>query len=74
MCCLSMPQCSFLFSVVSPYSFSIGNTSDMEPYLHGGIAVQVKTPKMFYFVSVFGKSRFFSVNSISIESRVQEII
>eukprot|EP00076_Gallus_gallus_P040083 XP_025005621.1 ubiquitin-like modifier-activating enzyme 6 isoform X2 [Gallus gallus] len=36
-------------TVVSPYSFSIGNTSDMEPYLHGGIAVQVKTPKMFYF-------------------------
>uniref|UniRef100_A0A8B9MHD7 E1 ubiquitin-activating enzyme n=1 Tax=Accipiter nisus TaxID=211598 RepID=A0A8B9MHD7_9AVES len=36
-------------TVVSPYSFSIGDTSDMEPYLHGGIAVQVKTPKMFYF-------------------------
>uniref|UniRef100_A0A8C2Y5N8 E1 ubiquitin-activating enzyme n=1 Tax=Coturnix japonica TaxID=93934 RepID=A0A8C2Y5N8_COTJA len=36
-------------TVVSPYSFSIGNTSDMEPYLHGGIAVQVKTPKMFCF-------------------------
>ncbi|KAJ7398933.1 Ubiquitin-like modifier-activating enzyme 6 [Pitangus sulphuratus] len=35
--------------VVSPYSFSIGDTSEMEPYLHGGIAVQVKTPKMFYF-------------------------
>lgn len=42
----------FLSSVVSPYSFSIGNTSDMEPYLHGGIAVQVKTPKTFCFVSV----------------------
>ncbi|XP_025940181.1 ubiquitin-like modifier-activating enzyme 6 isoform X2 [Apteryx rowi] len=36
-------------TVVSPYSFSIGDTTDMEPYLHGGIAVQVKTPKMFYF-------------------------
>uniref|UniRef100_A0A8C3LZC5 Ubiquitin-like modifier-activating enzyme 6 n=1 Tax=Chrysolophus pictus TaxID=9089 RepID=A0A8C3LZC5_CHRPC len=47
-------------TVVSPYSFSIGNTSDMEPYLHGGIAVQVKTPKMFYFVSVFVKASFFS--------------
>ncbi|KAG8139692.1 hypothetical protein E2320_002448, partial [Naja naja] len=32
-------------SVISPYSFSIGNTADMEPYLHGGIAVQVKIPK-----------------------------
>uniref|UniRef100_A0A8C6YRS6 Ubiquitin-like modifier-activating enzyme 6 n=1 Tax=Nothoprocta perdicaria TaxID=30464 RepID=A0A8C6YRS6_NOTPE len=38
-------------TVVSPYSFSIGDTTDMEPYLHGGIAIQVKTPKMFYFVS-----------------------
>ncbi|EMP31703.1 Ubiquitin-like modifier-activating enzyme 6 [Chelonia mydas] len=36
-------------TVVSPYSFSIGDTSDMEPYLHGGIAVQVKTPKIFCF-------------------------
>ncbi|XP_062430413.1 ubiquitin-like modifier-activating enzyme 6 isoform X3 [Rhea pennata] len=36
-------------TVVSPYSFSIGDTTDMEPYLHGGIAIQVKTPKMFYF-------------------------
>ncbi|KAH0627077.1 hypothetical protein JD844_002460 [Phrynosoma platyrhinos] len=36
-------------TVISPYSFSIGNTTDMEPYLHGGIAVQVKTPKIFHF-------------------------
>uniref|UniRef100_A0A8C9FHY5 E1 ubiquitin-activating enzyme n=1 Tax=Pavo cristatus TaxID=9049 RepID=A0A8C9FHY5_PAVCR len=57
-------------TVVSPYSFSIGNTSDMEPYLHGGIAVQVKTPKMFYFVSVFGKTRFFSVNSAPLQIHV----
>uniref|UniRef100_A0A8C3TV16 E1 ubiquitin-activating enzyme n=1 Tax=Catharus ustulatus TaxID=91951 RepID=A0A8C3TV16_CATUS len=40
-------------TVVSPYSFSIGDTSGMEPYLHGGIAVQVKMPKMCYFVSVY---------------------
>uniref|UniRef100_A0A8C3TQY2 Ubiquitin-like modifier-activating enzyme 6 n=1 Tax=Catharus ustulatus TaxID=91951 RepID=A0A8C3TQY2_CATUS len=39
-------------TVVSPYSFSIGDTSGMEPYLHGGIAVQVKMPKMCYFVSL----------------------
>uniref|UniRef100_A0A8C3TVG2 E1 ubiquitin-activating enzyme n=1 Tax=Catharus ustulatus TaxID=91951 RepID=A0A8C3TVG2_CATUS len=38
-------------TVVSPYSFSIGDTSGMEPYLHGGIAVQVKMPKMCYFVN-----------------------
>lgn len=36
-------------TVVSPHSFSIGNTEDNEPYLHGGIAVQVKTPKVFHF-------------------------
>ncbi|XP_045387608.1 ubiquitin-like modifier-activating enzyme 6 isoform X2 [Lemur catta] len=36
-------------TVVSPFSFSIGNTTDLEPYLHGGIAVQVKTPKTFCF-------------------------
>lgn len=50
---LSVTVYCLLFSVVSPYSFSIGDTSEMEPYLHGGIAVQVKTPKMCYFVSVY---------------------
>ncbi|KAM4707570.1 ubiquitin-like modifier-activating enzyme 6 isoform 1-T2 [Discoglossus pictus] len=36
-------------TVISPYSFSIGNTSDMEPYQHGGIAVQIKMPRSFSF-------------------------
>ncbi|KAK1345893.1 hypothetical protein QTO34_008358 [Cnephaeus nilssonii] len=39
-------------TVVSPFSFSIGDTTGLEPYLHGGIAVQVKTPKTFYFESL----------------------
>ncbi|XP_066135673.1 ubiquitin-like modifier-activating enzyme 6 [Saccopteryx bilineata] len=39
-------------TVVSPFSFSIGDTTELEPYLHGGIAVQVKTPKTFYFESL----------------------
>lgn len=39
--------------VVSPFSFSIGDTTELDPYLHGGIAVQVKTPKTFCFVSMF---------------------
>lgn len=39
--------------VVSPFSFSIGDTTELDPYLHGGIAVQVKTPKTFCFVSIF---------------------
>ncbi|CAI9550144.1 unnamed protein product [Staurois parvus] len=36
-------------SVTSPYSFSIGDTSSMEPYQHGGIAMQIKMPKSFCF-------------------------
>uniref|UniRef100_F7AN44 Ubiquitin-like modifier-activating enzyme 6 n=1 Tax=Monodelphis domestica TaxID=13616 RepID=F7AN44_MONDO len=36
-------------TVVSPFSFSIGDTTEMEPYLHGGIAVQVKTSQTFCF-------------------------
>ncbi|XP_042840358.1 ubiquitin-like modifier-activating enzyme 6 isoform X1 [Panthera tigris] len=36
-------------TVVSPFSFSIGDTTELDPYLHGGIAVQVKTPKTFCF-------------------------
>ncbi|KAM9677988.1 ubiquitin-like modifier-activating enzyme 6 isoform 1-T1 [Trichechus inunguis] len=39
-------------TVVSPFSFSIRDTTELEPYLHGGIAVQVKTPKIFYFESL----------------------
>ncbi|XP_072476992.1 ubiquitin-like modifier-activating enzyme 6 isoform X2 [Notamacropus eugenii] len=39
-------------TVVSPFSFSIGDTTEMEPYLHGGIAVQVKTSQTFYFESL----------------------
>ncbi|MBZ3871803.1 Ubiquitin-like modifier-activating enzyme 6 [Sciurus carolinensis] len=39
-------------TVVSPFSFSIGDTTELEPYLHGGIAVQVKTPKTFCFESL----------------------
>uniref|UniRef100_A0A673SXZ8 E1 ubiquitin-activating enzyme n=1 Tax=Suricata suricatta TaxID=37032 RepID=A0A673SXZ8_SURSU len=36
-------------TVVSPFSFSIGDTTELDAYLHGGIAVQVKTPKIFCF-------------------------
>lgn len=36
-------------TVTSPYSFSIGDTSSVEPYQHGGIAVQIKMPKSFCF-------------------------
>ncbi|KAM8939696.1 ubiquitin-like modifier-activating enzyme 6 [Pelodytes ibericus] len=36
-------------TVISPYSFSIGDTSHMEPYQHGGLAVQIKLPSVFSF-------------------------
>lgn len=49
--------------MVSPFSFSIGDTTELEPYLHGGIAVQVKTPKTFCFVSIF----FFCFKYISLQ-------
>ncbi|XP_029456602.1 ubiquitin-like modifier-activating enzyme 6 [Rhinatrema bivittatum] len=39
-------------TVVSPYSFSIGNTSALKPYLYGGIAVQMKTSRTFHFESL----------------------
>ncbi|XP_069780802.1 ubiquitin-like modifier-activating enzyme 6 [Narcine bancroftii] len=39
-------------TVLSLYSFSIGDTSRLGPYLHGGIAVQLKMPKTFTFESM----------------------
>ncbi|XP_059826118.1 ubiquitin-like modifier-activating enzyme 6 isoform X1 [Hypanus sabinus] len=36
-------------TVLSRYSFSIGDTTTFGPYLHGGIAVQLKMPKIFTF-------------------------
>uniref|UniRef100_A0A3B1IMX7 Ubiquitin like modifier activating enzyme 6 n=1 Tax=Astyanax mexicanus TaxID=7994 RepID=A0A3B1IMX7_ASTMX len=36
-------------TVISPYSFAIGDTSSLQPYLHGGIFRMVKTPKSFSF-------------------------
>lgn len=45
---------SFSYSVISPYTFEICNTSSEEfgPYEHGGIAVQVKVPKKGHHVSM----------------------
>ncbi|XP_040892597.1 ubiquitin-like modifier-activating enzyme 6 [Toxotes jaculatrix] len=36
-------------SVLSPYSFAIGDTSQLQPYAHGGFFVLVKTPKTYRF-------------------------
>lgn len=32
-------------TVLGPYTFSIGDTSKLSPYMRGGIATQVKMPK-----------------------------
>ena len=48
-----MLLCYYLSSVISPTEFKIGDTSGMEflPYKHGGIARQIKVPKIATFVS-----------------------
>ena len=38
-------------SIAGPYTFSIGDTSGFSDYLRGGIATQVKMPKIVKFVS-----------------------
>ena len=38
-------------SVAGPYTFSIGDTRGFTDYLRGGIATQVKMPKIVKFVS-----------------------
>lgn len=38
--------------VLGPYTFSIGNTSDLDDYTRGGIATQVKMPKTISFKSI----------------------
>uniref|UniRef100_A0A674NBJ8 Ubiquitin-like modifier-activating enzyme 6 n=1 Tax=Takifugu rubripes TaxID=31033 RepID=A0A674NBJ8_TAKRU len=38
-------------SVLSPHSFAIGDTSQLQPYAHGGFVFLMKTPKTCRFVS-----------------------
>ena len=40
-------------SMAGPYTFSIGDTSGFSDYLRGGIATQVKMPKIVKFVSTW---------------------
>lgn len=37
-------------TVKGPYTFTIGNTSDLGDYIRGGIFTQVKMPKVLEFV------------------------
>ncbi|XP_035515300.1 ubiquitin-like modifier-activating enzyme 6 [Morone saxatilis] len=39
-------------SVLSPHSFAIGDTSQLQPYAHGGFFVLVKTPKTYKFETI----------------------
>ncbi|KAK2816994.1 hypothetical protein Q5P01_025185 [Channa striata] len=39
-------------SVLSPHSFAIGDTSQLQPYAHGGFFVLVKTPQTFRFETI----------------------
>ncbi|KAL1024009.1 hypothetical protein UPYG_G00050240 [Umbra pygmaea] len=36
-------------TVLSPYSFGIGDTSNLQPYAHGGFFLLVKTPQTYNF-------------------------
>uniref|UniRef100_A0A665WSR6 Ubiquitin-like modifier-activating enzyme 6 n=1 Tax=Echeneis naucrates TaxID=173247 RepID=A0A665WSR6_ECHNA len=39
-------------SVISPHSFAIGDTSQLQPHAHGGFFVLVKTPKTYRFETI----------------------
>jgi hypothetical protein len=41
-----------LLTCVGPYTFSIGDTSNLSDYVSGGIFTQVKMPKKIEFVSL----------------------
>jgi len=40
-------------SVLGPYTFSIGDTSNLSDYVSGGLFHQVKQPKTLNFVSFY---------------------
>jgi len=42
----------FPVTVIGPYTFSIGNTSGFSDYVSGGVALQVKKPKVLSFKSL----------------------
>lgn len=57
--------------VKGPYTFAIGDTSDLGEYVRGGIFTQVKMPKILQFVSYIPVSLACnSVFSLEILARV----
>lgn len=55
-------------TVKGPYTFSIGDTSDLGDYKTGGIFTQVKMPKILDFVSSTHLTKFQSINTGLIET------
>ena len=37
--------------LIGPYTFSIGDTTDLSDYISGGIVTEVRMPKVLKFVS-----------------------
>ena len=52
--------CHFSSTVMSPYKFSIGDTTgdEFQPYETGGIAIEVKVPFKVNFVSITRTRKF----------------
>jgi ubiquitin-activating enzyme E1 len=55
-------------TVKGPYTFSIGDTSDLGDYKTGGIFTQVKMPKILDFVSSTNLTKFPYTNRGFIET------
>ena len=59
-------------TVITPYSFSIGDTSELDEYTDKGVVTEVKTPVTLQFVSFCGYfDRFLSILS-EISERVSD--
>jgi Ubiquitin-activating enzyme E1 FCCH domain len=54
-------------AVKGPYTFSIGDTSDLGDYITGGIFTQVKMPKILDFVSSTKLTKLSNANGGFIE-------
>lgn len=51
---------SLSYVVISPYQFTIGDTTSLSEYTGGGIATELKEPKYLNFVSLLSIADFAS--------------
>lgn len=42
----------FILVPLGPYTFGVGDTTDLSDYVRGGVATQVNMPKKINFVSL----------------------